>query len=303
MNKFSFIAKSLGLLSVVSVVATAQQAQVDIGSSCAEAYTIRVNQSQIEKGGEAQASAWIPVEIRRDIDYPSCGNEILISSGSDLNWQLDSGKYSLQVEPYDSRRNPLHISPSGAGWIFKLTPGSAQDIFWLRVLNPSVTPPGSYHGYIELSAASSALHTSVSNVITSAQFSYDVAPSVSMSFEASWGVSSGTYFNVNLGDLTLGSSKDFDMVLQSNTDVYVEVSSENKGYLAHEENSRQRIGYDLSIQSMPVNLSAPSSVPLNFTGNYTNWRIPMLLSVPAANRHMLAGSYIDTISVDVYPQE
>ncbi|MCC5878441.1 MAG: hypothetical protein JJU03_00895 [Idiomarina sp.] len=312
--KFPLILKSLGLLSCVSMIAVAQQTQLDRGAVtqqtkldtslfCAESYTISVNQSQVEKGSEVHAAAWIPVEIRRDIDdHLRCADEILISSGSDLNWRLDGGIHKLDIEPYDARRNRLQISPSGAGWIFKLAPGSAQDVLWLRVANASLAPPGSYYGYIELSEVIRDTQTSSPTIITSTQFAYHVEPSVSMHFEASWGASSGTFFNISLGDLTLGASKEFDMVLQSNTDVLVEVSSENNGYLTHEENSRYRIAYNLSIQHMPMNLSAPSSLPLSFEGNYENWRVPMLISVPAASTMMLAGSYLDTISVDVFPR-
>lgn len=300
--KLPLVLNSLGSLCCISMIAGAQQSELDIGSSCAESYQIRVNQSQIERGLDAHTSSWIPVEIRRDIDQPGCSNQVLISSGTDLNWRLDSGTHMLDIEPYDSRRNRLHISASGAGWIFKMMPGSAQEILWLRVAKPSLVPPGSYYGYIELSEVSRDQHTSSPHDLISTQFVYEVEPSVSMSFDASWEANSRTYFNINLGDLTLGASRDFDMVLRSNTDVSVEVSSENDGYLTHERNSRYRIPYHLSIQHVVIDLSAPSSLPLNFAGDYENWRIPMVISVPAASPMMLAGSYVDTIYVDVYPR-
>lgn len=300
--KLPLVVTSLGLLGSISMIAVAQQSELDSSLTCAESYQIRVNQNQIERGRDAHASSWIPVEIRRDVDRSGCANEVLISSGTDLNWRLDSGTHKLDIEPYDSRRNRLLISASGAGWIFKMTPGSAQEILWLRVAKPSLVPPGSYYGYIELSEKTRDLHTSSATELISTQFAYEVEPSASMSFEASWGTNSKTYFNVNLGDLTQGASRNFDMVLQSNTDVSVEVSSENEGYLTHEANSRYRIAYNLSIQHIATDLSAPSSIPLNFEGNYENWRIPMIISVPAASPMMLAGSYVDTIYVDVYPR-
>lgn len=300
--KLPLVVTSLGMLGCISMIAGAKQAELDSGLTCSESYQIRVNQSQIERGRDAHASSWIPVEISRDASRPDCTNEVLINSGTDLNWRLDSGTHILDIEPYDSRRNRLLTSASGDGWIFKLPPGSAHEVLWLRVDKPSFVSPGSYYGYILLSEKNRDLHILSATEQISTQFVYEVEPSASMSFEASWGTNSKTYFNVNLGDLTQGSNRVFDMVLKSNTDVSVQVSSENEGYLMHEANSRYRIAYNLSLKHIAVDLSAPSLLPLSFEGTYENWRIPILISVPAASPMMLAGSYRDTIYVDVFPR-
>lgn len=303
MKKLPLLMTSLSLLAGLDSAAAIEQNQISITSPCAEALTVQVNQSQIEKGIEAYASAWIPVEVRRQPESHDCGNQVLISSGADLTWTLESGTQKLAVEPYDSRRNPLYIAASGAGWLLRLPPGSTQHIFWLRVMNPSLSSPGSYSGYIELKESTPGLRSTEANYITSTQFTYEVEPSVSMSFEGSWGTGSGTYFSVDMGDLTVGASKDFEMVLHSNTDISVEVSSANSGYLQHEANSTKKIHYDLSIQSTPVNLASTSSLPITFSGSYANWRIPVVLKVAAVDRTMLAGNYVDTIYVDVFPRQ
>lgn len=303
MNTLSVLITSLSLLIWIAPLGATQQNQGNITSPCAEAFSVRVNQSQIDKGIEAYAAAWIPVEISRDPESYECGHQVLISSGEELNWWLESGTQKLAVEPYDSRRNPLHIAPSGSGWLLRLTNDSAQDMFWLRVLDPTQSAPGNYSGYIELKESSRGLRSTEAHYITSTQFTYEIEPSVSMSFEGSWGTGEGTYFSVDMGDLTAGASKDFEMVLQSNTDVSVEVSSANSGYLKHQHNSEKKIHYNLNIQSTPINLASTSALPISFAGNYTNWRIPVTLNVPAVERTMLAGSYVDTIYVDVFPRQ
>ena len=300
--KASLIVKYLGLLSLVSMTVAAQQAETEIGSSCMDAYTIRVNHSQVERASGAHSTAWIPVEIRRDIDRLGCNNEVLISSGSDLDWQLESNTHRLKVEPYDSRRNRLHISPSGVGWLFKLSPNSTQDTLWLRVEHSTLAPPGSYFGYLELREVTPSLHSNSTHVFTATEIVYEVEPSVALAFDASWGASTGTYFNISLGDLTLGASRMFDMVLESNTDVVVEVSSENKGYLTHEGDSSQKIAYNFRIQRSNLDLSTSSSVPLDFNEKYANWRVPIMIRVPTASTKMLAGNYMDTIYIDVFPR-
>ena len=302
MNASSLLVKCLGLLSIVSMTASALQTEAEIRSSCRDGYTIRVNHSQVEKADGAHSTAWIPVEIRRNIDQLGCNNEVLISSGSNLDWQLESTTHRLKIEPYDSRRNRLHVSPSGIGWLFKLSPNSTQDTLWLRVEHSTLAPPGSYFGYLELRQVAPNLHSPNTHVFTATEIIYEVEPSVALAFDASWGASTGTYFNISLGDLTLGASRMFDMVLQSNTDVVVEVSSENKGYLTHEADSSQQIGYQMRIQRSTLDLSASSSVPLDVNERYTDWRVPIMIRVPNASTKMLAGSYMDTIYIDVFPR-
>lgn len=294
-------AAAIGFLSLSAVAQ--QTADVERATSCLNEIEVRVLQSQVEVGVEAYSAAWIPVEVYVPEDGFGCPDEVIVGSGHGLNWMLDSGMQQLDVEPYSARREPLHIAPSGEGWLLKLPRQARQHTFWLRVMNPSQSTPGGYVGYIELRHNGFSQTAVTGMALSSTQFTYLVEPSVAMSFDSSWSGGGSTYFNVDMGVLTAGSVQEFDLVLQSNTDVDIEVTSSNQGRLRHEQSDQHSIPYEFQIAQQLIHLSSPAVVPLNFIGNYTNWRVPLKISVSPVERTMLAGNYVDTIYFDVFPRQ
>ncbi|MGX5914619.1 hypothetical protein ACR0ST_07820 [Aliidiomarina sp. Khilg15.8] len=258
-----------------------------------------------DNGGLQQSSAgpvsWLRAEVVLEEQLGDCIGFLLIGPGNSTQWWLESGAQSLRIEPYDSRRNPLYIAEDGRGWVLPLQGDGLLHTFLLRVDHPQSTRPGVFQGIIQSEAWASRLATQPlsqqSNLIE-----FVVEPYVALYFDGGRESSSGSYFRVDLGELRTGSAHEFDVFINSNSDVTLEIESENHGMLVHSMDRSLSIPYDFTLDNHYLDLR--TSTTLNMSRQHQrDWQIPARVSVPYVSRTARAGEYSDIISIDIYPRE
>jgi hypothetical protein len=258
-----------------------------------------------DDGGLQQSSAgpvtWLRAEVVLEDQLGDCIEFLLIGPGNSTQWWLESDTQSLRIEPYDSRRNPLYISDDGRGWVLPLQGDALLHTFLLRVDHPQSTSPGIFQGIIQSEGWASRLD-SQPFAQESSLIEFVVEPYVALYFDGEQGAGSGSYFRVDLGELRTGAADEFDLFINSNSDVTLEVESKNQGDLVHELDSSLRIPYDFALNNRYLDLRT-SSVLNMARQQQGDWRIPARVSVPYVSRTARAGEYSDVISIDIYPRE
>ncbi|RUO24087.1 hypothetical protein CWE09_13165 [Aliidiomarina minuta] len=272
-------------------------------NECSGSWLITVHETRTEFTAGNEVAAWLPAELRLSGALVDCVDYMLIGPGDGSSWWIDSGFERLEVTPYDARRNPLLIPRQGDGWLLPLPGQQEQHSFWLRVANARQAVPGVYRGLIESEPGSRRIsHMPLLRESTALEFV--VEPRVSLhldSLNGGWSGGKNSYFRVGLGVLHSGLTREFDVVLNSNTDVSLEISSQNLGLLRHTERYSATIPYQLRVNWQSVDLTGVGMVHLPRQGN--NWRVPMQVSVPYVSDFALAGEYSDVITINAYAQE
>lgn len=258
-----------------------------------------------DKGVVQQSSAgpvtWLRVEVILEKQLGECIEFLLIGPGNSTQWWLESGNQRLRIEPYDSRRNSLYISEDGRGWVLPLQGDGLLHTFLLRVDHPQSTSPGTFQGIIQSEAWKNRLDNQPfaqeSNLIE-----FLVEPYVALYFDSKQGTGPGSYFRLDLGELRTGVAHQFDMFINSNSDVTLEIESENHGALVHKMDSSLTIPYDFTLNNRYLDLRTSSTLHMT-RQKEGDWRVPARVSVPFVSKTARAGEYSDVISIDIYPRE
>lgn len=268
---------------------------------CEGHWTAQVQEKAAEYSAMRGGSAWIPVEVQLDPELLACASELHIGPGTGTLWHVKNGMNQLQIEPYNQRRNPLQLSRDGNGWVIPIEQESPQLMFWLQVMNADYAAPGSYAGVLvsQLYDAKTPWRVSAQKNDT---FEFVIEPRVSVQIDAPGG-GSGSYYRVDFGSIQSGVYKDFNLQVDSNTDIRVYVSSENSGELRHTRESTVGIPYRLQLNRKFVDLRAPESMNIARSRQRGSWQVPVRLDVPYVGKEQLAGEYSDLITIDVYPQD
>lgn len=288
-------------LIIIMLAGWAVSMSVSAEIGCAGSWDIDVR----DQGGMQQSSAgpitWLRAEVVLDEQLSQCAQFLLIGPGNSTRWWLESGSQRLSVEPYDARRNALYISEDGRGWILPLQGDGLLHTFLLRVENPQSTRPGIFQGVIQSEAWRSRTDKQAFSQ-QSSLIEMVVEPYVALYFDGDGGTGSGSYFRVDLGELRTGSARQFDMFINSNSDVTLEVESENNGQLVHGMDPTLSIPYEFTLQNRYLDLRTTAILELT-NQQQGDWRIPVRVSVPFVSKTARAGEYSDVISIDVYPLE
>lgn len=289
------------LLLIVTAICCALALPAEAQTSCAGSWDIDVRDHGGMQQGSAGPVTWLRAEVVLDEQLSNCAAFLLIGPGNSTLWWIESGSQRLRVEPYDARRNPLYIAEDGRGWVLPLQGDGLLHTFLLRVENPQATRPGLFQGIIQ----SEAWRSRTDKQPTSQQSSLIemvVEPYVALYFDGEAGTGTGSYFRVDLGELRTGAASQFDMFINSNSNVTLEVESENNGRLVHDMDRSHSIPYEFALESRYLDLRSVSVLELT-NQQQGDWRIPVRVSVPFVSRTARAGQYSDVISIDVYPRE
>lgn len=290
----------LAMAMVMQAISVAGATQ---DNECTGSWLIMVHEKRTEFVAGNQAAAWLPAELKLSGALVNCTDYMLLGSGDGSSWWIDSGFERLEVTPYDARRNPLLISGQGGGWLLPLPGKQEQHSFWLRVANARQAVPGIYRGFIESKPGSYQV-SQMPLLRESSALEFVIEPRVSLHLDAlngGWSGGKNSYFRLGLGVLHSGLTREFDVVLNSNTDVSLEISSHNHGLLRHTERHSATIPYQLRVNWQLVDLTGVGMVHLPRQGN--SWRVPLQVSVPYVSEFALAGEYSDVITINAYAQE
>lgn len=259
-----------------------------------------------DDGGLQQSSAgpvtWLRADVVLDEKISDCIGFLLIGPGNSTQWWLESSTQSLRVEPYDNRRYPLYIAEDGRGWLLPLPGDSLLHTFLLRVDHPQSTRPGIFQGIIQSEAWTNNNLAKQPLSQQSSLIEFVVEPFVGLYFNGARGSGSGSYFRVDLGELHTGTTHEFDMFINSNSDVTLEIESQNNGMLVHVMDRGLFIPYHFILNHRYLDLRTSTTLNIDRQQQY-DWRIPAKISVPFVSRTARAGEYSDTISIDIYPRE
>lgn len=273
---------------------------------CEGGWEIELFNTKAEFTQDASISAWLPGELVLTRELALCLQSVVIGPGNSNFWELSSAQGKLKVQPYDGQKNPLMQTTDGSGWILPLREGGTHQPFWLRIYDMRYAAPGVYEGSVETRYESVFVDSANQVQQRERRIHFQVEPRASMHFDSpgsSMNSSGTSYYRVNLGSIKSGSSQAFDMILSSNSGVTVEISSQNKGYLAHETVPEARIGYQLTVDSLNVNLGERSSVNLPQMAFGGRWRVPLEVKVPHVARNARAGEYSDVITFDIFAND
>lgn len=299
-------ATSLCWMMGIALTAGAQDLTHTQEKPCQGAWDIELFNSKAEFTQDSAISAWLPGELVLTRELAMCLQSVVIGPGNSNYWELSSAQGKLRVQPYDAQKNPLTQTTDGSGWIFPVREGSTHQPFWLRIFDMRYASPGIYEGSVETRYDSVFIDAVNQTQQQERRIHFQVEPRASMHFDSS-GTSinaSGTsYYRVNLGSIETGSQQTFDMILSSNSGVTVTVSSQNKGYLVHESVPGAQIGYQLTVDSLNVNLAERSSVDLPQMAFGGRWRVPLEVSVPYVAKNARAGEYSDIITFDIFAND
>ncbi|RUO32610.1 hypothetical protein [Aliidiomarina soli] len=293
-----------GLLSVLCVtVAVAQEAGDDHRAAlqCDGHWTAQIQGKAAEFSALHGGSAWIPVELQLDQTLIDCADQLHIGPGTGTSWYIRHGMSRLRVEPYDQRRNALMLGSEGNGWVLPLHEERPQLMFWLRVLDADYATPGVYRGVL----VSQFMNTQTPWLMSAQKndvFEFVIEPRVSVQIDAPGG-GTGSYYRVDFGSLRSGAFKDFNLVVDSNSDIQVFVTSENQGVMRHIREPSQTIPYRFRLNHRFVDLKNPSTTSIQRLRQRGTWRVPIRIDVPYVGKEQLAGEYSDLITIDVFPQD
>ena len=110
--------------------------------------------------------------------------------------------------------------------------------------------------------------------------------------------SAGGMAGLDLGVLTPGLRRDLGLQLRANTDVDVQITSDNAGQLAHETVPGAAIPYTLDLAGSRVDLSATQSIAVGAGLADTGRTAPITIEIGAFDR-VPAGAYSDVVRVRV----
>lgn len=108
---------------------------------------------------------------------------------------------------------------------------------------------------------------------------------------------------LDFGNIIFGDSRQLQFQIRGNSDVIIEMSSENSGYLVNENN--------INISPIPYVIEADGvmsdmRMPLTFTRrpekSLVGSQYPLIVTIEEPNSGAYAGKYQDILSIDVTPQ-
>jgi len=126
----------------------------------------------------------------------------------------------------------------------------------------------------------------------------NVIPSVQANFVGGASQANGKNYTLDMGEISPGMARSLGLQLRANTTVDVEMSSENSGYLVHDENPQSKIGYSIQLGSHRVDLSRNENMTLPSNLSPDGITNPVKVKINNFTRAE-AGTYSDTVLVRI----
>lgn len=115
------------------------------------------------------------------------------------------------------------------------------------------------------------------------------------------GYSNGTtHADVDFGVITAGASRTVNFQIRGNSDVNVEISSENGGKMVHDTDDTHVVPYSVVADNIPSDLTSPLTLMRRPERSLAGTSYPLIITIDEV-LGSISGRYRDTITVDVYP--
>ncbi|MCC5855104.1 MAG: hypothetical protein JJU10_05380 [Idiomarina sp.] len=291
--------KLLTLAAVLFACVTVPKVYAQQGNpACAGNWFFTLSSHQAEFRQEEQLTMWIPGEVRLVGNLKECISFVTMRGNRGDYIEFDNGLYRLNAQPFDDNRNPLMRTPDGDGWILPLQANRERQRFWFRVPQAGFANPGTYVATIEALLNGDDV-TNTIRESKNAQFEFTIASLVSLKVRAeglSWMQGSNSHYRIDLGALHSGTTREFDLIVRSNADVRLSISSANQGMLRHNDRPEALIPYQVRLQNTLMSLSNLDGLDLSLSGPSQDWRVPMRITIPDVGLAW-AGQYGDIITV------
>lgn len=108
---------------------------------------------------------------------------------------------------------------------------------------------------------------------------------------------------LDFGEITFGDSRQVQFQIRGNSDVVVQMTSENNGYMVNKENSDiSPIPYTVDADGVVSDMKTPLTFTRQPEKSLLGSRYPLTVTIEEPEGGAFAGQYHDILSIDVSPQ-
>ncbi|MCA0936339.1 hypothetical protein LCL85_12430 [Vibrio alginolyticus] len=261
--------------------------------SCNGDFSVQFNAQHVEFKKEGNISAWIPGVVELQGALKECVKTLNFVSISTNQIQLQGGGHTLEGQLFDESYRSLSSS-SQEGYALPLS-SNGSTLFWLRLPSAGFSPAGKYIGRLEAKLV--GLDEMKSRTV---DIEFHSLPLVSMkvpSVAEPWLSQSGNNYRVDMGEMTLGSTRNIILAIRSNASVSIEISSKH-GYLQHQSLPKQHIDYQLKLNGTSWDPKITFVEQLGYLQRNRYTYIPFTIMV-APQPRAFAGLYSDRLTIMV----
>ena len=227
---------------------------------------------------------------------------LVITPENQPNFRLANTEASF---PFEISANSGSFSQSRFEMPVMLSPTPTPQIIALsfKITAGQYVDENSFSADLSVNLLDGATLTSLSDERTLSASSI-IAPRAQTNFAGvGAGYQNGTSFAlVDFGELKTGISRTVNFQVRGNTDVNIEISSENGGKMVEQGSAGQNpIPYQVSVDGVSIDLSSPQNLLRQPMKSLSGSSYPLEITIGNPENGFFSGLYRDVITIDVTP--